>query len=123
MKAGLYFRPELGGLLLCACDETPAAPGAYREDAGMPALLEGRVRSLQPGLPPYRVAYRWVGQRTFTADRSLAVGYDPREPRLFHVAGLGGHGVTLSFALGRLAAGLLLEGAAARSPFAVQRFL
>lgn len=123
VTGGLYFRCELGGLLLCPCDETPAAPGAYREDPGMPALLEGRVRSLQPGVPPYRIAYRWVGQRTFTPDRGLALGFDPREPRLFHVAGLGGHGVTLSFALGRLAAERLLAGPRAGAPFGVERLL
>jgi glycine/D-amino acid oxidase-like deaminating enzyme len=123
VKGGLYFRPELGGLLLCPCDETPAAPGAYAEDAGLPALLEGRVRALQPGLPPYRLAYRWVGQRTFSPDRSLVLGFDPREPRLFHVAGLGGHGVTLSFALGRLAARLLLAGPGTPSPFPAARVL
>lgn len=123
VKAGLYFRPELGGLLLCPCDETPAAPGAYREDPGLPALLQGRVRALQPRLPPYTIAYRWVGQRTFTSDRGLALGFDPREPRLFHVAGLGGHGVTVSFALGRLAARLLLAGGPAPGPFGVARLL
>ena len=77
VKAGLYFRPELGGLLLCPCDETAARPGEYREDAGMAELLAGRVRALQPGLPPYRVAYRWVGQRTFSSDRNLVLGFDP----------------------------------------------
>lgn len=123
VKAGLYFRPELGGLLLCPCDETPAEPGAYREDPGMVGLLAGRVRALQPGLPPYRVAYRWVGQRTFSPDRSLVLGFDPREARLFHVAGLGGHGVTLSFALGRLAAERLLAETRSPSSFGAQRFL
>jgi glycine/D-amino acid oxidase-like deaminating enzyme len=123
VKAGLYFRPELGGLLICPCDETPAGPGEYRQDPGMPALLQGRIRSLQPGLPPYRIAYRWVGQRTFSPDRNLVLGFDPREPRLFHVAGLGGHGVTISFALGRLAAAQLLAGSTTPSPFSAVRVL
>lgn len=123
VKAGLYFRPELGGLLLCPCDETPAAPGAYGDDPGMPALLEGRVRALQPGMPPYRIAYRWVGQRSFSPDRNLLLGPDPREPRLFHVAALGGHGLTVSFALGRLAARLLLGEAPVPPEFAVGRVL
>jgi glycine/D-amino acid oxidase-like deaminating enzyme len=123
VKAGLYFRPELGGLLLCPCDETPAAPGAYREDPGLPSLLQGRVRALQPGLPAYRIAYRWVGQRSFSSDRNLLLGFDPREPRLFHVAGLGGHGVTISFALGRLAAGLLLGRTPAPPEFRPARCL
>jgi len=123
VKAGLYFRPELGGLLLCPCDETPATPGEYREDPGLADLLAGRVRALQPGLPAYRVAYRWVGQRTFSPDRNLVLGFDPREARLFHVAGLGGHGVTLSFALGRLAARMLVEGTQALTPFHPGRIL
>jgi glycine/D-amino acid oxidase-like deaminating enzyme len=123
VKGGLYFRPELGGLLLCPCDETPAAPGSYLEDPGLPALLEGRVRALQPGLPPYRLAYRWVGQRTFSPDRNLVLGFDPREPRLFHVAGLGGHGVTLSFALGRQAAALLEAGPTRAGQFSAARFV
>ena len=123
VKAGLYFRPELGGLLLCACDETPAGPGEYREDPGMAGLLQGRVRALQPGLPPYKVAYRWVGQRTFSPDRNLVLGFDPREPRLFHVAGLGGHGVTISFALGRLAAEQLLRGTSPAGAFLPARVL
>lgn len=123
VKAGLYFRPELGGLLICPCDETPAGPGEYRQDPGMPGLLQGRIRALQPGLPPYRIAYRWVGQRTFSPDRNLVVGFDPREPRLFHVAGLGGHGVTISYALGRLAAAQLLTGSATPSPFSAVRVL
>jgi D-arginine dehydrogenase len=123
VKAGLYFRPELGGLLLCPCDETPAGPGEYRQDPGMAGLLQGRVRALQPSLPPYRIAYRWVGQRTFSPDRNLVLGFDPREPRLFHVAGLGGHGVTISFALGRMAAEQLLSGSETPSPFAAVRVL
>jgi glycine/D-amino acid oxidase-like deaminating enzyme len=117
LKGGLYFRPEAGGLLLCPCDETPAAPGDYREDPAMEALLRSRVRALQPGLGDPRIEYRWVGQRTFSPDRSLVLGPDPREPRLFHVAGLGGHGLTMSFALGALAADLLLDERRAPRPF------
>ena len=56
------------------------------------------------------VMNKWVGQRTFAPDRRFVIGCDPRDPRLFHVAGLGGHGVTCSPAIGRLAADLLLAG-------------
>ncbi len=104
---GLYFRPESGGLLLSPCDETPAAPGDYAEDASMLELLAERVMAQQPGLGDLAIAHRWVGQRTFAADRAPVIGFDPREPRLFHVTGLGGHGVTASAAIGRLAASLL----------------
>ena len=106
---GLYFRPESGGLLLSPCDETPAAPGAYAEDGAQLERLAELVATYQPGLGDLRIAHRWVGQRTFAEDRAPVIGYDPRESRLFHVAGLGGHGVTSSWAVGRLAARLLLD--------------
>lgn len=123
VEHGLYFRPEAGGLLLCACDETPAAPGVYAEDPALGGVLAGRMRALQPDLPTGPIRHRWVGQRTFAADRLPALGFDPRLPRLFHMAGLGGHGVTASFALGALAARLLLEGPGAPSPFPPGRLL
>jgi glycine/D-amino acid oxidase-like deaminating enzyme len=118
---GLYFRPESGGLLLCPCDETDAAPGDYREDPDLLGVLAARVRAQQPGLGDVRVAHRWVGQRTFAADRLPVIGFDAREPRLFHVAGLGGHGVTGSFAVGRRAADLLLGARRDGNPYDPRR--
>jgi glycine/D-amino acid oxidase-like deaminating enzyme len=106
---GLYFRPESGGLLLCACDETPADPGRYDEDPQVAARLEELIRSLQPGLGELRIMRSWVGQRTFAPDRQFVIGYDPRDPRIFHVAGLGGNGIATSPAIGALAADMLLE--------------
>jgi D-arginine dehydrogenase len=108
VRGGLYFRPESRGLLLSPCDETPAVPGDYREDPAALETLAERVATLQPGLGDLRIAYRWVGQRTFMPDRVPRIGYDAREPRLFHVAGLGGHGVTASWPIGRIAAERLL---------------
>jgi glycine/D-amino acid oxidase-like deaminating enzyme len=107
-RRGLYFRPESGGLLLCCCDETPAAPGDYREDQAMLDELHEKVTRLQPGLGELAIRASWVGQRTFAPDRKFVVGFDPRNRRVFHVAGLGGHGVTASSAVGRLAADMIL---------------
>ena len=104
---GYYLRPESGGWLLCACDESPAAPGDYVEDPDVLESLGRKLRRHVPALADVRIARRWVGQRTFARDALPVVGFDPRAPRLFHVAGLGGHGVTLSVAVGRLAADLL----------------
>jgi glycine/D-amino acid oxidase-like deaminating enzyme len=123
VRRGIYFRPEGGGLLLCACDEVPAAPGDYREDPALPGVLRARARESQPALGDLRIAYRWVGQRVFAPDRLPVVGFDPREPRLFHVAGLGGHGVTASFAIGALAADLLLGRRRGENPYGPERVL
>ncbi len=119
-ERGLYFRPESGGLLLCACDETPAEPGDYRESKAVLEHLAERVATLQPDLGELSIRSQWVGQRVFAQDRNFVIGFDPRDDRVFHVAGLGGHGVTASYAIGRLAArlidGRLKQGPAAFDP-------
>lgn len=106
---GLYFRPESGGLLLSPCDEQSADPGVYAEDDAQLEHLAELIGAHQPTLGDLRIAHRWVGQRTFAPDRAPVIGFDARESRLFHVAALGGHGVTSSYAVGELAARLMLE--------------
>lgn len=105
---GLYFRPESGGLLLGPCDETPSEPGDYTEDPALLEELNQKLATLQPALSEVSIQSSWAGQRTFAADRRFVIGWDSREEGLFHVAGLGGHGVTASWAVGRMAAELLL---------------
>ena len=107
---GLYFRPESGGLLLSCCDEGPAAPGDYREDTAVVEQLASKLAATQPGLGELSIQATWVGQRVFAPDRCFVIGFDPRNDRVFHVAALGGHGVTASFAVGRLAAELIGGG-------------
>ncbi len=108
VENGYYLRPESGGWLLCGCDEVDAEPGDYTEDGAVLPDLAAKLRAHQPGIGDVRVVRGWVGQRTFAPDRLPVIGFDARSPRLFHVAALGGHGVTLSWAVGRLAADLLL---------------
>ncbi|HJV88871.1 MAG TPA: FAD-dependent oxidoreductase [Holophagaceae bacterium] len=109
----LYLRPESGGLLLCPCDEvevTPPAPGQQPDTD--PSVLPGLGKSLAdlaPELVEAAVTRAWSGLRTFARDRKFVIGWDPVNPRIFWVAGLGGHGMTTGLAVGRLAAGLLLH--------------
>ncbi|RMF77637.1 MAG: FAD-binding oxidoreductase [Planctomycetota bacterium] len=127
VEDGLYFRPESGGLLLSVCEEHPAEPGDYTEDPARLEELAAKLERLQPNLADIAVRTQWVGQRTFAPDRNFVIGFDPREPLVFHVAGLGGHGVTSSFAVGHLAADLILAGPEAASsrpnPYDPQRLL
>jgi len=119
---GLYVRWHEEGLLACACDERPSAPGdnivAY--DAWDELLL--RAEQAQPGLLPMRRVRSWAGQRTFAPDRKFVVGWDPRMAGLFWIAGLGGHGVTAAPALGELAAGMIVAGSSAPAPPAALPF-
>ena len=108
----LYVRPESGGALLCACDESPVAlPARGAQPAVDEAVLEGLAASLKeliPGLAAAPVARLWCGMRTFAPDRRFVLGPDPVRPGLFWVAGLGGHGMTTGLAVGQLAADILL---------------
>ena len=108
-----YLRPESGGVLLCPCDEGPVQlPARGLQPAADPKVLGGLARSVQelaPDLGEAPVARLWCGLRTFAPDRRFVLGFDPVNPNLFWVAGLGGHGMTSGLAVGRLAAEALLE--------------
>ena len=107
VDAGFYFRPEVGGLLLSSCDQQVAEPGPTPRD---PAVLEDLACKLAehaPALAGLPVKRYWAGLRTLTADGRFAIGPDPRLDGFFWVAGLGGHGMTGSWAIGEIAASLV----------------
>ncbi|MEZ6196221.1 MAG: FAD-dependent oxidoreductase [Planctomycetota bacterium] len=54
-----------------------------------------------------RIEEVWAGVRTFTPDGDFAIGFDPGLAGLFWATGLGGHGVSSSWAVGRLVADLI----------------
>lgn len=121
---GVYFRPESGGLLLSPCDEVAGPPGDPAPDPAALALLAEKLGRAFPALAGIPVARSQAGVRSFAPDRRFVVGWDPVRPGLFWLAGLGGHGVTCSAALGRLAAEAVLvgPGGGGRSPFSPLRF-
>lgn len=108
--SGLYFRPESGGLLLCPCDESERKPGDYRVDHDVQNRLAILLAETQPKLADVRIRRVWTGQRTFAHDRRFVIGWDGRYRGVFHVAGLGGHGVSASYAVGELAADMIATG-------------
>lgn len=109
----LYFRAESGGLLLCAVEEeaVPLPPRGQQPPnrEGILEPLADRLRELAPDLADLPIARLWNGLRTFAPDRRFVIGFDPLSPRLFWVAGLGGHGMTSGLAVGDLAARAILE--------------
>lgn len=124
VSADVYFRPESGGLLLSPCDETPSAPGIPPVDESTLDLLAHKLSDSFPELLDLPVARSWAGLRTFTPDRMFVIGWDPRVEGFYWAAGLGGHGVTTSPAVGALAAKELLSGKRKiSSPFSPCRFL
>lgn len=108
----LYIRPESGGLLMCACEEEEIPlPRRGRQPEVDAHILENlflSLKELAPSLSDCPIARYWAGLRTFAPDRRFVIGTDPVNPRLFWVAGLGGHGMTSGLAVGRLAAQAIL---------------
>ncbi len=110
VSSQLYFRPDSGGLLLCPCDEDETAPGIPPTDGSMIEVLADKVKLHLPDISSVPIMKSWAGLRTFSADGRFVIGWDPKIRGFFWVAGLGGHGVTTSSAVGALATRLILSG-------------
>jgi D-arginine dehydrogenase len=102
-----YARPESGGMLLCACDESEVDPDDCPLEPEVLGSIAARAEAHLPRFADAGAAHYWCGMRTFADDPRFAIGDDPELAGLFWVAALGGHGMTTSAAVGRLAADLL----------------
>jgi D-arginine dehydrogenase len=103
-----YLKPDAGMLLLSPADETPCEPGDVQPDEMDIALAVDRVERATT-LNVTRVTHKWAGIRSFVADRSPVVGYDPHQPGFFWHAALGGYGIQTAPALSRAAAALVMS--------------
>jgi len=106
-----YLKPDAGLLLLSPADETETAPCDAQADELDIAIAVDRLERATT-LQVRRIASRWAGLRSFVADRSPVVGYDPLRPGFFWLAALGGYGIQTAPALSRIAANTLLQGSA-----------
>ena len=105
---GFYARPESGGMLMCACDESIIPPDECDVEPGAVERIALKAAELIPAITDGDCAHIWSGMRTFTEDDSFLIGPDPDVNGLHWIAALGGHGVTCSAGVGRLAAAHLL---------------
>lgn len=103
-----YCRPEARTkLLVSPGDETPVPPQDIRpEEVDVATGIAHMQEALD--IPVKRVEHAWAGLRTFTPDRSLAIGPDPAVDGFFWMAGQGGYGIQTSPAAGRMLADLVL---------------
>lgn len=104
----VYFRPEGDGLLMSPCDATAHAPAPPVVDAAAEQLLADKIARAFPALLSARIVTAWACLRTFARDERFVIGRDPDVEGLVWVAGLGGHGMTTSPAVGRLGAAAVL---------------
>ena len=87
-----YILPESGGLMASPVDEVESAPCDAQPEEYDVALAAWKVERYTT-LPVTRIAHRWAGLRTFTADRTPAAGFDPEAEGFFWLAGQGGFGL------------------------------
>ena len=102
-----YFEPEGPGLLASPADETLSVPHDARADElamgrAVDALAEATTLAVRG------VRSKWAGLRTFAPDRVPVVGFDPRAPGFFWLAGQGGGGIKTAPALAELASARIL---------------
>jgi D-arginine dehydrogenase len=107
-----YFKPDAGRLLASPADETPSAPCDAQADEFDVAVAIDRIQQAAD-LPVRSISRRWAGLRTFAADRSPVVGFDPRCEDFFWLAGQGGYGIQTAPALAKVAAALARRGTVA----------
>ena len=120
----IYFRPEGEGLLLCACDQEELPPGDPPVDPTIRERLAEKIERYMPGLSDVSIHKYWAGLRTLASDGRFVIGWDPRTHGFFWVAGLGGHGMTTSSAVGALAAELITTGSGQQAEaFSPARFV
>jgi D-arginine dehydrogenase len=101
-----YLKPDAGRLLVSPADETPSPPcDAQPEDIDVAVCVDRIQRAFD--LEVRRIENKWAGLRSFVADKTPVVGYDPDVPGFFWLAGQGGYGIQSAPALARMAAAIL----------------
>ncbi len=101
-----YIKPDAGRILASPADETPSLPCDAQPDEFDVAVVVDRLsRATTLQIP--RIVARWAGLRSFVEDKLLVVGFDPRVPHFFWLAGQGGHGIQTAPSVSRLAVALL----------------
>ncbi len=104
-----YVRPAGAEIWASACDSAVAAPGDVAPVTTAFAELRDR---LPAGLADGALRRMWACQRTFAPGGAPVIARDRARPWLCWVAGLGGHGVTASVAVGERAAAVVLDALA-----------
>ena len=101
-----YFKPYGSCILHSLCDETASAPmDAFPSEYDI-ALAADRMETVTT-VSINRIRSQWAGLRTFTPDRSFAVGFDRHRAGFFWCVGQGGYGIQTAPALASLSAGLI----------------
>ncbi|HKR25745.1 MAG TPA: FAD-binding oxidoreductase, partial [Allosphingosinicella sp.] len=101
-----YMLPEAGQILVSPVDEVADDPCDAQPDEYDIALAADRLEHYTT-LRVSRIAHRWAGLRTFTADRTPTAGFAPDAPGFFWLAGQGGYGLQTAPAMAEIVEALV----------------
>jgi len=104
-----YARPESGALMGSPADETPMDPCDVQPEELDIAIAVDRLQQATT-LEIRRIIRSWAGLRSFVADKTPVVGFDPRLEGFFWLAGQGGYGIQTAPSMGRVSAALAAGG-------------
>jgi D-arginine dehydrogenase len=99
--------PNAGRILGSPADEIPSEPCDAQPDEYDVAVAVDRIMT-DTTFDIRRLASRWAGLRSFVADKTPVVGFDPASEGFFWLAGQGGYGIQTSAGMGRLSTALAL---------------
>jgi len=104
-----YFKPEGPSLLASPADEMPVEPHDVRHREEDVAIAIERIQAVTT-MSIRSIQNAWAGLRSFVVDNRPVNGWDPAVPGFYWLAGQGGFGIKTSPAMGRYAAGMILDG-------------
>ena len=104
-----YFKPERTVVMGSLSEETPMHPHDVQPEEIDVALAIERIQRATD-LTITHVKRTWAGLRTFAPDRDPVNGFEPTKSGFYWLAGQGGFGIMTSPAMGRIAAGMILDG-------------
>ena len=103
-----YARPESGALMGSPADETPMEPCDVQPEELDIAIAVDRLQRATT-LEIKHISRSWAGLRSFVADKSPVVGFDPQIEGFFWLAGQGGYGIQTAPSMGRVSAALAVS--------------
>ena len=103
-----YFKPDAGRLIGSPADETSMPPCDVQPEELDVAIAVERIETATT-MKIAHIARRWADLRSFVADKTPVVGFDPALPSFFWLAGQGGYGIQTAPSMGQMTAALATE--------------
>jgi D-arginine dehydrogenase len=101
----IYMKPDAGKLMASPGDATPTEPhDAWPDDMDIAVLADWIER--ETTIKVAKIEHSWAGLRSFVADETPVVGFDPDVAGFFWLAGQGGYGIMMAPTLAILTADL-----------------